>query len=436
VGKDVKLMSAAEAAQLNKSGEEANARGSTYFGKPHKTDYKEGDETGLNDFEMRRKYTAALKERGVADRDINAFNPDQTYNDQIVKELRVKDVTGGPGAKNPVPDQTKPKTLNEIAMVEAKKYGRDTPNFDDKKAAQKLFTGQKALGEANNAKTPVVEKKSVDTAAPGAVAAVAMGADAPVAVKKEAGPNYKAALESYKDSTPVDHLNKQYPGIDAKFKELAGKSTPRSDSLQSIKAHEDLLKLKALDELTSDTKLSEAKSVTPVDGRSAMVKRREESRRTTFGALYEDTPSVLKKANNLRDQATKLGIDPDKAQGTMEGGVLTKITDMSSGKEHDIEVSEKDKRSVAAAREMRAANENSGRLAAAASAKSGVDVIKTSTENAFMGMEASKSGYNNTVVSNNVSSNNTTKFVPMKASPRPEYTGSSLDRYTNRITVY
>jgi hypothetical protein len=67
----------------------------------------------------------------------------------------------------------------------------------------------------------------------------------------------------------------------------------------------------------------------------------------------------------------------------------------------------------------------------------GSEVAKTSTENADMEREASgKSGANNTVVSNNVSSNNTTKIVPMKASPRPEYTGSSLDRYTNRITVY
>ena len=71
------------------------------------------------------------------------------------------------------------------------------------------------------------------------------------------------------------------------------------------------------------------------------------------------------------------------------------------------------------------------------SPSSGSTVAKTSTENTDMEREAgNKGGSNNTVVSNNVSSNNTTKFVPMKANPRPEYTGSSLDRYTNRITVY
>ena len=67
----------------------------------------------------------------------------------------------------------------------------------------------------------------------------------------------------------------------------------------------------------------------------------------------------------------------------------------------------------------------------------GATVAQTSTENADMAREASgKSGANNTVVSNNVSSNNTTKIVPMKANPRPEYTGSALDRYTSRIAVY
>ena len=68
----------------------------------------------------------------------------------------------------------------------------------------------------------------------------------------------------------------------------------------------------------------------------------------------------------------------------------------------------------------------------------GSTVAQTSTENADMTREASSKagGSGATIVSNNVSSNNTTKIVPMKANPRPEYTGSSLDRYTNRITVY
>ena len=67
----------------------------------------------------------------------------------------------------------------------------------------------------------------------------------------------------------------------------------------------------------------------------------------------------------------------------------------------------------------------------------GTTMTKASTENADMEREANKgAGGGNTVVSNNVSSNNTTKFVPMKASPRPESQGSALDRYQNRITSF
>jgi hypothetical protein len=74
----------------------------------------------------------------------------------------------------------------------------------------------------------------------------------------------------------------------------------------------------------------------------------------------------------------------------------------------------------------------------AVAAAPGTTVAQTSTENADMAREASSkpASGGGTIVSNNVSSNNTTKIVPMKANPRPEYTGSSLDRYTNRITVY
>lgn len=68
---------------------------------------------------------------------------------------------------------------------------------------------------------------------------------------------------------------------------------------------------------------------------------------------------------------------------------------------------------------------------------SGRTVANTSTENVDMNREASKGGSGgNTIVSNNVNSTSTTKYVPMKASPRPEFSGSALDRYQNRISVY
>ena len=192
--------------------------------------------------------------------------------------------------------------------------------------------------------------------------------------------------------------------LQAKRDKLA-KQGPATNSPQSIKAHETLLNTldKAIEDKKnskpSEGKLSEAKSVTPTEGESKS------------------------KVNSLEAEATKLGIDPNNAKGTYEGGTLTKITDKVSGKEHQIAVPEESKARVEAARNLK------GNL--------GSEVAKTSTENADMAREASTGGGgNNTVVSNNVNNAGTTKFVPMKATPRPEYTGSSLDRYTNRITVY
>jgi hypothetical protein len=40
------------------------------------------------------------------------------------------------------------------------------------------------------------------------------------------------------------------------------------------------------------------------------------------------------------------------------------------------------------------------------------------------------------LIMNNSSSNNSTSYVPMKSTPRPEYTGSALDRYQSRISTY
>jgi hypothetical protein len=133
-----------------------------------------------------------------------------------------------------------------------------------------------------------------------------------------------------------------------------------------------------------------------------------------------------------------------RVSGGLFGKDTYKVSSEASGTkensaEYDTEVT---KREYNQLQELNAKGDVEGarkKLASIKAAKvtgTGKDVAQTSTENADMSREANKGGANNTVVSNNVSSNNTTKIVPMKANPRPEYTGSSLDRYTNRITVY
>ena len=80
---------------------------------------------------------------------------------------------------------------------------------------------------------------------------------------KEHGPNYKAALKDYKDSTPVDHLEKQYPGVGDAFRKLAEENPPRSDSLMMIRAHENVLELKALEQVVNKDKRKTKPDVSP-----------------------------------------------------------------------------------------------------------------------------------------------------------------------------
>lgn len=61
----------------------------------------------------------------------------------------------------------------------------------------------------------------------------------------------------------------------------------------------------------------------------------------------------------------------------------------------------------------------------------------TSTENADLSREASRAApVLPPMVNSSVSNNNTTSYVPIKSTPRPEYTGSALDRYQSRVAVY
>ena len=123
-------------------------------------------------------------------------------------------------------------------------------------------------------------------------------------------------------------------------------------------------------------------------------------------------------------------------EGVFTGGALKKASD-EDAKIYSDAYDNAGGEGLSAAQKKTLANDAVVAARAKRTMEQGSTVAQTSTENADMAREASgRGGANNTVVSNNVSSNNTTKFVPMKSSPRPEYTGSSLDRYTNRITVY
>jgi len=146
-------------------------------------------------------------------------------------------------------------------------------------------------------------------------------------------------------------------------------------------------------------------------------------KRISGGLFGADTYKVTNKAGEEQDVSK---MEYNKLQGLAKEGkvdeVHASLDKMAAAKKAALEPSSVDAM---------------GNVTGAAPTATGKDVVQASTENKDMERDAKgKGGANNTVVSNNVSSNNTTKIVPMKANPRPEYTGSSLDRYTSRITVY
>lgn len=65
------------------------------------------------------------------------------------------------------------------------------------------------------------------------------------------------------------------------------------------------------------------------------------------------------KGAQVREQATKLGLDPNKAEGKFEGGSLTQIIDTSTGESYNVQVSPEQQRNVDAARLLRGAAQGS-----------------------------------------------------------------------------
>lgn len=184
---------------------------------------------------------------------------------------------------------------------------------------------------------------------------------------KEAGPNWKATLSSYaENSTPVTSMEQQYPGISKKYIELAKKSVPITDNMQSIETHEQMLKTKAIGEMSKGK--GETTAVPTTTAPANLEKTSEKSWAPTPSTVAPAPLTAPGKANQLQQEAAKLGIK-GKVTGTFEGGVLTKINETETGKVHDIAIKDEDRRNVEAARNLKAANLKSASLQEAAIAR-------------------------------------------------------------------
>jgi hypothetical protein len=394
IGKDVRPLTASNAAERNKQAEEANARGSTYFGKPHKSDYKEGDEVGLSEREASRKYKGALLEKGVAREDIDTgpFRAQDQYNKLIGKELREKDVTGGPGAKNPVA-ASKAGTAAPAETVDGKKV---SIQFSEMEFSQKDPDNYKKFVEFKEKRTEEIARDQ----------AKKFGKKEPSSI------DYQVAESRAK----VEAITKFQKEIETSG---AGKSVAAAE------------------------KKSVDGQVTPketIDGKPAAVAAQprslEEIAMAEAKKYGRDTPNIDDKKFAQRQVQTEKLKTAGVTEGEFTGGALKKASD-EDARIYSNAYDNAGGEGLSAVQKKTLAKDAVEAARAKRTMEQGSTVAQTSTENADMAREASGRGVaNNTVVSNNVSSNNTTKIVPMKANPRPEYTGSSLDRYTNRITVY
>jgi hypothetical protein len=183
---------------------------------------------------------------------------------------------------------------------------------------------------------------------------------------------------------------------------------------------------------SSDEKIVEGK----VEGRQINQTDRNYGtmlgKRISGGLFGKDTYSVSSEMSGTGGDSAEYDLEVSKGQYN-ELKELNKKGDVEGARKKLAEIKAKSAENAEALNIMSPEEMVSG----ASPILKGKDVVQASTENKDMERDAKgRGGANNTVVSNNVSSNNTTKIVPMKANPRPEYTGSALDRYTSRIAVY
>lgn len=225
----------------------------------------------------------------------------------------------------------------------------------------------------------------------------------------EVGPNYKARLKDYKSSTPVDHLEKQYPGIGKKFRELAEKTPPRSDSQQMLDSHEHMLKNMALQEI------SKGDIVAPGD------KTAEALKKTSEGV----TPNATDKANQRQDAVNKR---TDELLAKAPANLKDDISYQNSKrKQAEMEVK--------AGRTLDGKPLEEAKLKPADSPSSGNIISKQSGDNEQAKMDANKGGNNTAIVAApTVNNNNTVQNSPVKLAPRN--TDSTVNKYMQSRWAY
>ena len=273
----------------------------------------------------------------------------------------------------------KPKTLQELALIEAKKFGRSKPNYEDMETAQMEFDAQKTEHQ-----TPVV--------------------------KPTAQPTGK--------TVPVQPAAAQLTGKPKTLEQLAlieakkfGRSKPNYEDMETAQMEFDAQKT---EQPTPSVKPTPAPTAQPTARTPAMISRSAANRKE--GAEAEAQADIVRK------EATALAIDPNKAEGEFEAGVLTSITDTTTGKSYPVAIDPSKQSAVNAVRKMKA-------TMAPAPSGAGAKVYDQSSKNAEMGMKPTPSAP--VIISAPTSVNNSTKqSIAMPAPIRNDDNG--YNRYVSQ----
>jgi hypothetical protein len=146
---------------------------------------------------------------------------------------------------------------------------------------------------------------------------------------------------------------------------------------------------------------------------------------------FKNNPTPRKEDIEGRMKGTK-----DIASRQVPTGEVTEAERTAMAKRNMDPNSPEDLRNYRAFQSTSAKPDREALLTPAPARRTGADMATATTENTELNRETSRAKPSAPVIMNNSSSNNNTSYVPMKSTPRPEYTGSALDRYQSRISTY
>ena len=160
---------------------------------------------------------------------------DTAYDKEVKKDLLSTE-------KTKTPEQA---SLKQVFDTPSSKVGKfqgddpDAPNYDEDLAEFKREMAP--LYDKTIPTKTTLNGKVIDDGKATPITSIA-----PTPASQKTMPNWEAALKDYEGSTPADNYESQYPGIKAKFRELAKNSKPRTDNFQSIESHEQVLITRAI----------------------------------------------------------------------------------------------------------------------------------------------------------------------------------------------